>query len=126
MVPLRVLVSRTDRIGDVVLTLPLCGLLKARRGARVIVLGRRYTRPVLEACDAVDEILAWDDALTADAARDLIASARADVVLHVRPDRAIARAAHRARVPSRVGTNGRLYHHWQTAPDAGWSPEGSL
>src|SRR5689334_1274302 len=99
MVPLRVLVSRTDRIGDVVLTLPLCGLLKARRDARVIFLGRRYTRPVLEACDAVDEILEWDDALTPDAQRDLVAAARADVALHVRPDRAIARAVRRARVP---------------------------
>jgi hypothetical protein len=35
------LVSRTDAIGDVVLTLPLCGWIKeACPGARVIFLGR--------------------------------------------------------------------------------------
>ena len=27
---------------------------------------------------------------------------------------------------SHNGTNDRLYHHWQTAPNAGWSSEGSL
>ena len=48
-----ILVSRIDRIGDVVLTLPLCGLLKERLGARVVFLARRYTRDVVAASDAV-------------------------------------------------------------------------
>ena len=105
----RVLVSRTDRIGDVVLTLPLCGLLKAR-GHRVVFLGRRYTRAVLEACDAVDEIVEWDDAASRGAARDLLAATRADVVLHVKPNTAVAWAALQARVPLRVGTSRRALH----------------
>src|ERR1700755_3046907 len=104
----RILVSRTDRIGDVVLTLPLCGLLKAR-GHRVIFLGRAYTRPVLEACDAVDEIVEWNDARGADA-RALVASAQADAVLHVKPNRGVAWAACQARVPLRIGTSRRAAH----------------
>jgi ADP-heptose:LPS heptosyltransferase len=109
----RILVSRTDRIGDVVLTLPLCGLLKERLGARVVFLARGYTRPVVEASDAVDEILDWDavaDASRAEQAR-FLAAARADVILHVRPWHAISRAAHRARIPRRIGTTRRI-HHW--------------
>lgn len=109
---MRILVSRTDRIGDVVLTLPLCALLKTTLGAEVVVLGRAYTRPVLEASPHVDEILEWD---AADQAGEpgrcaLLASARADAVLHVFPRPAIARAALAARIPRRIGTSHRWYH----------------
>ncbi len=106
----RVLVSRTDRIGDVVLTLPLCGLLKAELGAHVIFLGRAYTRPVLDAADSVDEILEWDHATSHAARRALVAHARADVVLHVFPRAPIAHAAWEARIPRRIGTSHRWYH----------------
>lgn len=113
--PLRVLVSRTDGIGDVVLTLPLCGLLKTQLGARVIVLGRRYTRAVLEASPFVDEVLEWDAVEHGgiDAQAALLRSARADVVLHVYPRVGIARAALAARIPLRIGTSRRWYH-WLT------------
>jgi ADP-heptose:LPS heptosyltransferase len=109
----RVLVSRTDRIGDVVLTLPLCGLLRERLGASVIFLGRAYTRPVLEAAEAVDEVLDWDDAATPAARRALVASARADAVVHAFPRAGVARAAWQAGVAWRVGTSRRWYH-WLT------------
>jgi ADP-heptose:LPS heptosyltransferase len=109
----RVLVSRTDRIGDVVLTLPLCGLLREALGATVVFLGRAYTRPVLEAAAAVDEVLEWDDAAPPAARRAVVAGARADVVVHAFPRPAVARAAAAARVPLRVGTSRRWYH-WLT------------
>ena len=109
----RVLVSRTDRIGDVVLTLPLCGLLRETLGATVVFLGRPYTRPVLEAADAVDEVFDWDDRAPAADQRALVAGARADVVLHAFPRPAVAGAAWRAGVPLRVGTSRRWYH-WFT------------
>lgn len=111
-VTLRVLVSRTDRIGDVALTLPLCGLLKARLGARVVFLGRPYTRDVIAASDAVDEVLAWDEGMSPAETRALVAGARADVVLHVRPKLPIARAAWAAHVPLRIGTSRRVFHWW--------------
>jgi len=109
----RVLVSRTDRLGDVALTLPLCGLLKARRDTRVIFLARPYARDVLAASDAVDEIVVWDDDLSPDAARRRIAAARADAIVHVRPNASVAWAARAAGVPVRIGTSRRL-SHWLT------------
>lgn len=112
---MRILVSRTDRLGDVVLTLPLCGLLRARLGATVVFLGRGYTRPVLEASAAVDEVLDWDVVADAPfgARRDFLRAARADVALHVFPRARVAWGALAARVPRRIGTTHRWYH-WPT------------
>lgn len=110
---MRVIVSRTDRIGDVVLTLPLCALLKAH-GHRVVFLGRRYTRPVLDASPFVDEIVDWDDVADATPAEQArwLGAARSDAIVHAFPRPEIARAARSARVPLRIGTSHRLYHWW--------------
>lgn len=111
---MRILVSRTDRLGDMVLTLPLCALLKRRLGAHVVVLGRRYTRPVLEASADVDGVLEWDAVEDAGfaAQRAMLAEARADAILHVFPRPAIARAAFAAGIPLRIGSSHRWYHWW--------------
>ena len=110
---MRVIVSRTDRIGDVVLTLPLCAMLR-ERGAHVIFLGRRYTRPVLEASPFVDELLEWDEVEHAAPERQAawLRAARADAIVHAFPRPTIARAAKRAGVALRIGTSHRLYHWW--------------
>ena len=111
---MRVIVSRTDRIGDVVLTLPLCAMLRAH-GHDVVFLGRRYTRPVLEASPFVDEIVEWDDVADASSAEqaEWLRAARAGAIVHVFPQREIARAARRAGIELRIGTSHRL-HHWTT------------
>jgi len=111
----RVLVSRTDRIGDVVLTLPLCALLRSRLGAEVVVLGRRYTRPLFEASSQVDAILDWDDAETLDQQRqgEFLREVQADAIVHVFPRPDIARAALVAGIPLRIATSHRWYN-WLT------------
>jgi ADP-heptose:LPS heptosyltransferase len=110
----RIIVSRTDRIGDVVLTLPLCGLLAEELGAEVMFLGRGYTTPVLEACAAVGKILDWDSVGSAgdDAQAAFLRDTGADTILHVWPRPDIARAARRAGIRRRIGTTHRLYHWW--------------
>jgi ADP-heptose:LPS heptosyltransferase len=110
-----VLVSRTDRLGDSILTLPLCGLLRARfPGIRITYLGRRYTAPVVARSPHVDAVLAWDDLAAtgnpAQALRDAAATVPFDLALHVFPDRDIARAVASARIPRRIGTSRRWYH----------------
>lgn len=111
---MRVLVSRTDRIGDVVLTLPLCALLTKKLGAEVIALSQEYCRPVFEASPYVAQVLEWDGVeKRGRAQRDLLAHCHADVVLHVYPRMAIANAALAARIPLRIGTSHRWYH-WAT------------
>lgn len=111
---MRVIVSRTDRIGDVVLTLPLCALLTEQLGAEVIALSQEYCRPVFQACPYVSEVVEWDAVeKRGRAQRDLLARCHADVMLHVYPRMAIANAALAARIPLRIGTSHRWYH-WAT------------
>ena len=58
------LVSRTDAIGDVVLTLPVCGQLKRMfPGCRVVLMGRTYTQAVAAACPQVDGFINVDELL---------------------------------------------------------------
>ncbi|NLF41723.1 MAG: glycosyltransferase family 9 protein, partial [Bacteroidales bacterium] len=44
------IISRTDAIGDVILTLPLASYLKSLEpGRKIIFLGRNYTKAIIEA-----------------------------------------------------------------------------
>jgi ADP-heptose:LPS heptosyltransferase len=109
-VPLRrVLICRTDNIGDVVLTLPLAGYLKQRQpGVQVDFLCRAYAAAVIRQCRYVDHVLAIDDQPDL---QQLFAAGGYDTVIFAYPNRRLAQAAKRARVPNRVGTSHRL-HHW--------------
>jgi heptosyltransferase III len=118
--PERIIISRTDSIGDVMLTLPCVGLLRQRFPAcRIIFLGKSYTRAVIEACEHVDEFVDWD-ALSKhpDGYRDqsqqleAFKQLNADAIVHVFPRKEIAALAKAAGIPRRIGTTGRLYHWW--------------
>jgi ADP-heptose:LPS heptosyltransferase len=103
----KIILSRTDSIGDVVLTLPLAGLLKELfPGIHICFLGRSYTRPVIEACRYVDTFLDWDAFSDIQDFRVL----HADAILHVFPVRIIAQLAKEAGIPLRVGTSHRWYN----------------
>lgn len=110
----RVIISRTDAIGDVVLTLPLCGLIKEHLGnnTHIIFFGRTYTQPVINLSSHVDTFLNYDEFEKLNEAdrAEFLFSQHADVILHVYPRRAIAQAARRARIPLRIGTSHRFYH----------------
>jgi heptosyltransferase-3 len=109
------IISRTDAIGDVVLTLPVAGVLRELYpDSRIYFLGRAYTRDVVQSCVHVDEFLNWDewkDLPEQDAAAAL-KRINADAIIHVFPDKKIARLAKNARIPQRIGTTNRLYHWW--------------
>ncbi|MBC8084253.1 MAG: glycosyl transferase family 9, partial [Hymenobacter sp.] len=110
------LVSRTDAIGDVVLTLPVCGRLKQLFPAcRVVLVGRTYTQAVAEACPWVDDFLNFDElsALPQAAQIRALLARQADAILHVFPNRLLARLARLAGIPVRIGTRNRAFH-WLT------------
>ena len=109
--PRRILISRTDAIGDVVLTLPLAAILRRHFPDAVIgFLGKSYTRPVIECCSAIDRFADVDDFL-----QENVHTLRKewDSIIHVFPRKDIARKALLAGIPQRIGTSGRLYH-WLT------------
>lgn len=107
-----IVISRTDSIGDVMLTLPIAGLLKQRfPGVRIIFLGRRYTLPVLQCCVHVDLAVAVEDISSDPIA--VMRSWKADAIVHVFPSEQVARWAKQAGIPLRVGTSHRWWH-WLT------------
>ena len=55
------LISRTDNIGDVLLTLPLAGILKQQFPTmKISFLGRDYVRAIIEHCAHVDSFFSYD------------------------------------------------------------------
>jgi ADP-heptose:LPS heptosyltransferase len=103
----RIIISRTDSIGDVVLTLPVAGMLKKFfPGSFIIFVGRSYTRPVIGLSSHVDLFVNWDDLKDLDpgAQSRSLKTLEADVILNVFPDPAVMQAAWRAKIPVRIGT----------------------
>jgi len=113
--PERIIISRADSIGDVVLTLPLAGFLKIKfPQLYILFLAKNYTRDVVELSTAVDEFVSWDEIskLTAEADKvEKIKSLKADAIIHVFPRKEIAALAKKAGIKNRIGASGRLYHY---------------
>lgn len=110
------LISRTDAIGDVVLTLPVAGRLKQLfPGCRVVLLGRTYTQAVADACPWVDAFLNFDELqqLPESAQVTALRATQADTILHVFPNRQLAWLALKAGIRHRIGTRNRWFH-WLT------------
>ncbi|MGV8877877.1 MAG: glycosyltransferase family 9 protein [Sphingobacteriaceae bacterium] len=111
-----ILISRTDAIGDVVLTLPMCGYLKrVFPEVCIFFLGRSYTSSVIKACSAIDQFVNYDDFKNLDNIKqvDYLKSKSIDAIIHVHPNRHLAQLAKKAGIPLRIGTTNRFYH-WLT------------
>jgi heptosyltransferase-3 len=106
-----IIISRTDRIGDVVLTLPMAGLIKKfYPQSKVIFLGKTYTQPVVALSKYVDEFINWDELQKLPNAVEVLKSYKADVFIHVFPNKEVAKLAKQANIPMRIGTFGRIFH----------------
>jgi heptosyltransferase-3 len=119
---MHILVTRTDAIGDVVLALPLCGYLKQLfPGARLAILARTYTRPVIDASDAVDEFIDYEAifALPENEQVTFLKSFSFDVIIHLVTYPHISALAKKAGIPMRIGTVSRPYH-WITCNRLVW------
>jgi heptosyltransferase-3 len=112
----RILLSRTDSIGDVVLTLPMAGVLKGNfPECEVLFLGKTYTKAIIELSEHVDEFVNYDDILKLDHRQQIeeFKKLNIDIFIHVFPVKEIAQLAKGAAIPMRVGTRNRLWH-WFT------------
>lgn len=111
-----ILISRTDSIGDVVLTLPMAGIIRQfLPKSRIVFLGRNYTKDVIGLSEHVDEFISYDEILKLPAAEKVNAfkNIQATHIIHVFPVKDIAQLARQARIPKRIGTTNRLWH-WFT------------
>jgi len=109
----RILVVRTDRLGDVILTLPMFPLLRrCFPDASIAVLIRRYTAELLEGNPYIDEVLWYDrdDGLVP--FREMCAMLRARrfaAAVVVYPRFRLAWLMFRSGIPLRIGTGYRYY-----------------
>lgn len=103
--PKHIIISRTDSIGDVILTLPLAGLIKKEfPNCSISFIGQPYTQAVIERCNEVDQFISKADFIVASATFE------ADTIIHVFPDPAIAKAAKKMDIQFRIGTTNRWFH----------------
>lgn len=109
----RILISRTDNLGDVVLTLPMCGVIKQTYpDSYLFFLGKAYTRPLIDLCSHIDGFLDWDEISTRKLFSEqvrLISELQIDLVIHVFPVKEICRLTKRAGIPIRIATLGRSF-----------------
>ena len=111
--PHRILVVRTDRLGDVILTLPMLALLRSRYpDAYLGMLLSRYTGEIVRNHPHVNVLLWNDEAGQPRPAVDIIREIRAqkfDAVFLVHPTPRLAWIMARAGIPVRIGTGYRYY-----------------
>ncbi len=102
-------ISRTDSIGDVVLTLPMAKVLKDNfPETKIGFIGKDYTKDVIDACKYIDNFIDVKDFLN-----DTIKTDLPDAIIHVFPVKTIAVKAKELKIKLRVGTTNRFYH-WFT------------
>lgn len=109
----RIVISRTDSIGDVVLTLPLCAWLKERYpSCKIVFFGKSYTQEVLRCYPFIDEIICWDEWSNWSFMKQNEMLVKLDIYafVHVFPNKMLAKLAKSAKIPYRVGTSHRLFH----------------
>ena len=115
MIVHKIILSRTDSIGDVILTLPMAGILKEMfPQCKIIFLGSNYTREVVALSDHVDEFISRDIVLKqegTDKKIEYFKEIGADTIIHVYPNKEIAYLSKKAQIQNRIGTTGRLYHY---------------
>ncbi len=106
----KIIISRTDSIGDVILTLPLCVWLKKQfPQTELVFFGRSYTKDIIACFDVVDTFLNFDD-FSSLPTSERIARLKADCIIHVFPNREIAVLSKKAKIPMRIGTAHRIFH----------------
>jgi heptosyltransferase III len=109
----RIVISRTDSIGDVLLTQPMCAWIKDNYpDATILFLGRDYTQSIVACFPSVDEFYSYDELemLPVQARAEAIKTWKADVFIHVFPNKELAKIVKRAKINIRVGTSHRSYH----------------
>lgn len=109
----KIIISRTDNIGDVVLTLPLAGFLKEKYPeSEILFLGKKYIKPLIDSCENIDQFVDWDtlSAMPEDERIFFFKNIGAEIIIHVFPRPEIARLAYKAGIKYRIGTSHRFYN----------------
>ncbi len=104
----KVIISRTDNLGDVILTLPLLGYLKATMPEiRIYFIGKKYTHEVIDKCIHVDKLLDREEVLKNP---EILREINADSILFIYPDRELAKLSKELGIKRRIATAHRWFN----------------
>jgi ADP-heptose:LPS heptosyltransferase len=107
--PSSIAISRTDSIGDVIVTFPLCGFIKKHSpNTRIVFIGRGYTQAIVEACPFVDEFLNFD--------KHSESSLKVEACVFAFPDAEVMKWVKAQGVKKRIATGSRIAS-WKFAND---------
>lgn len=108
----RIAIARTDSIGDVMLTLPMCGAIKSNYpDCKIVFIGSNYTKPIVDCCVHVDEFLDWSAVKTKSPNEqiNILSNLKLSAIVHVFPVKELVWVAKRASIPMRIATAGRWF-----------------
>jgi heptosyltransferase-3 len=101
-------IVRTDKLGDMMLTLPMVPALKSiNPNAKISIIASGYTRKLLECYPQIDNLFFIED--FSGGIDDIFKEIKFDAVFFPRPKPHEAKASARAGIPLRVGSLYRLY-----------------
>jgi ADP-heptose:LPS heptosyltransferase len=108
----RILIGRTDNIGDVVLSLPMIRLLKMRwPNCHITVMACAYTQSIIDACADVDAFIDWQTLkdLSLRQASDSLRQKAFDIAIAAHANNHLAtKLFYKAKIPIRIGRGSRL------------------
>lgn len=118
MTPERILIIRTDRIGDVVLTLPMAAELRKKYPkAHITFAVRNYTAPIAQNCTYVDDVIVFPEDIQKIPAAVILPSIKKykfDTVFVVSPNYAVSLLMFLAKIPRRIGNGYRWFSFMYT------------
>lgn len=109
----KLIICQTHNIGDVVLTIPMIGVLKKYYPhCKIFLLGQKYTQAATNYCEHIDEFIDWDDLQMAgdQAIIKRFESIAPSAIIHLTSNKTLARCAQKANIPLRIGTAQRWYN----------------
>ena len=99
-----VIVSRPDRVGDVIISTACLPLVRAIfPGCPILFLAQATMRPLFSGGGVIDEFLEMPHEEVEDSLERLFRGKDAQAIIHFHPDRCVERAARRAGISQRVG-----------------------
>lgn len=111
-----ILICRNDAIGDTILALPMCGVIKKYLPqTNITFLGTAYTRPVVAMSQYVNDFIDYNEIRNLDAAslKKLFHDKEIDAAILMKSDKELAQLIKRSGIRYRVGMLTWL-KHWRT------------
>lgn len=105
-----ILISRTDRLGDVILTLPLVtATRKIFKDSKIYFLGKKYVEELIHDYEGIDKFIAEDKYGSFSEKLKLIKEKKIDLVINVKPEFDLALLFFLSGIKYRIGTGYRWY-----------------